>query len=277
MKIWIAILILLVLSFSTHKVHLNIKTQQKAAPKEELLYLPVGKYVKIAAIGFDNFIADLVFIRAVQYFGAHFMSDRRYPYLERLFDVIVTLEPTFIEAYRFGALTLGEEAGRFDKAIALLKRGIVNNPKSWELPFDLGFIYFYNLKEVENALDAYKLATTRPGCPDYVQRYIPYLHYEAGRKALALHLWKKIYNEAKDNLIKEIADRNIKVIYLRENLKIIRDALTKYKEKYKKYPDKLTDLVSAGLLKEIPPEPFGGKYEYFPDKGWVFSSVRPQY
>src|SRR5690606_690589 len=75
----------------------------------ELALFPTGAWIRPLACGFNELVADAVWLRALQYYGEHRASDRRYPYLETLFQTLTDLDPRFVNAYIFGALTLAED------------------------------------------------------------------------------------------------------------------------------------------------------------------------
>lgn len=127
-----AIICFLVIGFGFHILHVQVRKTRGQNPFQELLYLPSGKYLKVVVIGFDNLIADLLWLRGIQYFGGHFTTDRNYAMLGRIFEVVTTLEPTFIDVYRFAAMALGEEAQQYKATEAFLWKGIERNPTRWE-------------------------------------------------------------------------------------------------------------------------------------------------
>ena len=272
-----AIIVLLIVGFTVHVLQIQLRKTRGQNPFQELLYLPSGKYLKVVVLGFDDLVADLLWIRGIQYFGGHFMGDKNYAMLSRIFEVITTLEPDFVDVYRFAAMALGEEAHQYKQTEAFLWKGVEKNPKSWEIPFDLGFFLLYTVKDYDQAVKAYAVATTRPGCPDYVQRIIPFIYSETGRTEIALTRWQEILDHAKDSMTREIADRNIKLIYLKAELKVMREALLAYKKKQGKFPPSLYNLVAEGFLKAIPKEPYGSTFFYDPKTGWVRSVYRPEY
>ena len=55
--------------------------------EEKLLYLPSGKYLKPASLGFDTLVADLLWIKAIGYFGGHYLTDRSYKLVGIIFPV----------------------------------------------------------------------------------------------------------------------------------------------------------------------------------------------
>ena len=272
-----AIICFLIIGLSLHILHLQVRKTRGQNPLQELLYLPSGKYLKVVVLGFDNLVADILWLRGIQYFGGHFMGDKNYAMLERIFEVITTLEPSFIDVYRFASMALGEEAQKYQATTALLWKGVDRNPTRWEIPYDLGFFLLYTVKDYDQALKAYSVATARPGCPDFVQRIIPYIYSEAGRTEIALARWKEIYETAKDDMTREIADRNIKLIYLKAELKPMRDGLLAYRKKHGSFPPSLYTLVQEGYIHSIPKEPYGTIWVYDPKTGWLRSQFRPEY
>jgi hypothetical protein len=272
-----AIIVFLILGLTLHMLHLQVRKTRGQNPFQELLYLPSGKYIKVVVLGFDNLFADILWLRAIQYFGGHFMGDRNYAMLNRIFEVITTLEPSFIDVYRFAAMALGEEAHKYKETTDLLWKGTYSNPQSWQIPYDLGFFLLYTVKDYDGALKAYSIATTRPGCPEFVQRIIPYIYDESGRTEIAKATWKGIYDNAKDGMTKEIADRNLKLIALKGYLKDMRDGLIAYKKKHGNFPPSLYSLVQEGYIKQIPKEPYDSIWVYDPKTGWLRSQFRPEY
>ena len=65
----------------TLSLFFSIQTLDKKYPRqgvESFLYLPSGTFLKGAALGYDEMLADLFWIKAVGYFGGHAQTDRNY-------------------------------------------------------------------------------------------------------------------------------------------------------------------------------------------------------
>ncbi len=98
--------------------------------------------------GFEHLAADIYWLRTVQYFGGErvFAKDKRFDLLYPLIEITTTLDPRMEIAYRYGAVFLAEPfpigAGRPDLGVAVLERGVRNNPASWRLHQELGFFHF---------------------------------------------------------------------------------------------------------------------------------------
>jgi hypothetical protein len=107
---------------------------------DESLYLTSGAALKHASLGFDGLLADLYWIRAVQYFGGKIEQQRssksaidlrEMRLLKPLLEITTELDPRHIAAYRFGAFFLPEIDQ--EQAVDFVKQGIRNNPNEWRL------------------------------------------------------------------------------------------------------------------------------------------------
>ncbi|MBI1389238.1 MAG: hypothetical protein GC154_12400 [bacterium] len=113
---------------------------------------------KILSLGFENTVADLLWIRAIQYFGGNFSTldqDIKKEGMTKLFDNIVGLDPRFIAAWQFGGFIMNESMKDPEQAISFLLEGGRKNPEAWKLTFDAGFISFYQLKDYEAAKELF--------------------------------------------------------------------------------------------------------------------------
>ena len=141
------------------QVRIEAETQTAARQKEELL-LRSGAVLKRVSLGYDSLLGDVYWTRAVQYYGSRIgKPGEKFELLWPLLDITTTLDPNLIVAYRFGAIFLSEPSAYGsrppDLAVELVKRGVAANPDSWELSSDLGFLYYWHLKDYEKASAAY--------------------------------------------------------------------------------------------------------------------------
>ena len=60
---------------------------------EELLYYPSGRFLKEAALGYDQAAAAWTWLRTVQYYGAHRRGDRQFDMMYHLCDIVTDLDP----------------------------------------------------------------------------------------------------------------------------------------------------------------------------------------
>ncbi|MBK7368668.1 MAG: hypothetical protein IPJ04_12375 [Candidatus Eisenbacteria bacterium] len=182
-----------------------------ASPLEELAYYPSGRNVRVAALGHGEVAADMAWLRAVQYYGAHRKKDNRFEHLEHVFDILTTLAPRFESAYVFGAFALAQEGQDFPAAERLLRKGLENNPRSGRLAFEAGFLYYVkpNGRDLPHAAEYFELASRLPGAPASAREFAAFSHQNTGSLAVAWQLWKQIRETTGNQYLKELAEKEM--------------------------------------------------------------------
>ena len=182
----------------------------------EPIFFPRAEILRPALIGFTGLAADLTWIRTVQYFGGRIERKERFPQLYQLVDITTSLDPQFLDAYQYGGLFLSI-ARQYANAIAIYEKGVAANPNAWQLPHDLGRLYFLELRDYPQALHWWTIADRLPGRPHYIPRFLIRLQAKVGHVETALELWQQMYKQSENEAIREIARREI--LQLQEELR----------------------------------------------------------
>jgi tetratricopeptide (TPR) repeat protein len=115
-----------------------------------------------------------------------------YPFL----DLTTTLDPYFSIAYRFGAIFLGEPypggPGRPDLAIGLLQKGLAAQPNKWQYMQDLGFIYYWHLRDYRTAASWFQRAAELPGAPSWLRPLAAVTLAEGGHRDASRALFEQL-------------------------------------------------------------------------------------
>ena len=242
------------------------KTRSGQNPQEDSLYLPSGKTVKRLSLGYSSLLADIYWTRAVQYFGAqHISGDTHYTLLYPLLDIATDLDPQLIVGYESGSIFLSqrvpEGAGQPDKAVALVEKGIRENPAYWRLYFTLGFIHYMDRHDYKAAQVAFEKGSEVPGA-------LPWMKVMAARMAekgddpnTAAYLWKTIYDTTSDASIKDSAAKHLLSLRADADMDELERRTQAYFSRFQTYPETWDDLVRAGLLGGIPVDPNGTPYQ----------------
>lgn len=228
---------------------------------EELLYFPSGDFIQGKVGGFDLLVADWIWLRAIQYYGHHRLTDAKFKYLGHILDVLTTLDPRFIHAYTFGSLLLTHDAGEPLKAFQLLKKGREKNPHRWEIPFMEGFIHYVFLKRYREAVRSFRLSSHLPDSPDMTRRFAAFAAKKGGETRLSLELWMELYQTSKNPYEKETALRYVKQLKKKE----VEGLLATYVSQRGTYPLDLSELLSLhpiGELKSLFEAPDGDRLYY---------------
>tara|TARA_B100000959_G_scaffold286430_1_gene365027 strand:- start:3139 stop:4038 length:900 start_codon:yes stop_codon:yes gene_type:complete len=252
------------------------KTRNRYSKTEDMKYLPSGQFLKGAALAYDELFADYFWIKAIVYFGDHFETDKSYKWLYHLLDVVSTLDPYFEYTYEFGGVALAYWIKDENLSIKLLKKGMINVPKTharyWTIPFFLGFNYMYYKKDFATAARYLEEATKYPGHPRYLPLLVARLYTNTKDPEIAIKFLQEIYRSTKNEEAKKDILKRINEIVVERDIFILEEMRDKYHKKIGSYPSNLGELISEGFLKEMPREPFGGKY-FMKEDHSIHSSV----
>lgn len=233
---------------------------------QEVLYLPSAKTVKAISLGYTGLMADIYWTRVVQYYGRrHLAESQTYKLLPPLLDITTTLDPHLDIAYQFGAFFLSQKppsgAGSPDEGIALVRKGIANDPTHWRLYYDLGFIYWMEKKDFKSAADAFAAGAKIPNAMPWMWTMAGAMAQGADDRNMARTLWTDVLNETKDPMIRSNAIQRLACIDSDEIVLQVQKRVDIFKERTRRDPASMEELVTAGLLRGVPRDPVGGPYE----------------
>jgi hypothetical protein len=236
---------------------------------QEVLILRSGPLLKKMSLGYDSLLADIYWTRAVQYYGQRVQNPgAKLDLLWPLLDITTTLDPHLLVAYRFGAIFLSEpEAGadRPDLAIELVERGIAANPNEWRLGTDLGFLYYWHLKDYARASAAYLAASQVPHAPLWPKLMAARIAQTGGSFDISRMIWSQLYESTNNSTIKARALRELRSLKAQEDQAQLDMLAKQYQERFGHFPATITDMVTAGFLSGIPVDPAGIPYVLGPD------------
>src|SRR5712671_4283722 len=143
----------LILSLAAASIVLHRADQLRPqATLDEVLFLNSPKVIKRASLGYDGLVACIYWTRAVQYFGSRHQ--------------IYAASSKLVVAYEFGSSFLASKpphgAGQPERAIELMEYGIQNNADNWKLYYDLGFVYYMELKDYKKASETFDRGSRVP-------------------------------------------------------------------------------------------------------------------
>ena len=183
-------------------------------PLEELAYYPSGQWLTQAAVGEAVSWSGLLWLRAVQYYGAHRQLDNEFTKMAHVFEIITTLEPGFRSAYLFGGTSLCQEGRQFAEGVALLEKGMRANPRDWNYPFELGFVHYVGKKNLTRATFDFAQAARQPEAPSQCKRFAAWSGQRAGYESVAFELWRQVAETTPNAYMRDKA-----IYYLRKLVK----------------------------------------------------------
>jgi len=266
------VLVLVLLGFVAvwHLQH-DIDAQRAALHQErDELVLRSGKLIKAMSLEYVPLTADFYWTRVVQYYGEkHARHDPHFELLWPLLDLTTTLDPNLLVAYRFGSTFLSEPAprgaGRPDLGIALLERGIQANPDYWRFYEDLGFIYYFELKDYAKASAAFEEGSKHPDAQIWMKVMAAKIAAEGESLQTSVFLWTEVYQTTKDPQVKENALTHLQLLRVQEDCKRLDGLADEFQKRAGRRPVRMAELVQAGLLQRLPADPLGYPYVFGPD------------
>jgi len=218
---------------------------------EETLYFTSGKTLKKMSLGLDGIVADIYWMRTVQYFGGKLIENKaslsmnstreiRRDLLAPYLNIITELDPHQIQAYRFGAIFLPERD--LPAAVALLERGIAENPENWRLYQDLGYIYWQE-GEYEKAAEAYERGGQIEGAAWWMRDMAGFMRIKGGSRDTARAVYSK-YAESEDPQIRKQATLRLEQLTALDELDVLNALMTCYREQTGRCPDSFRVLIA---------------------------------
>lgn len=240
------------------------------ATADEVMFLSSPKVIKRASLGYDGLMACIYWTRAVQYFGSrHHYFAPSYNLLAPLLEITTHLDPQLIVAYEFGTSFLTPPpphgAGQPERAIELMEYGIQNNRDNWRLYYDLGFIYYMDLKDYKKAAETFARGSQVPNAHPFLKILAAQMAQHAGEYQTARMLWSATYQTTQDEQIKENALEHLRALRVDEDVKHLQEAVTRFGERSGRLPASIAELVAAERLAGTPVDPDGHPYKLTPE------------
>jgi hypothetical protein len=230
-----------------------------------IIYASSRDSLRRLSLGYAGLLADVYWTRVVQYYGRQRLSGSgEFDLLGPLLQITTTLDPHLIIAYRFGAVFLAERppagAGRPLEALQLLRRGIVANPDYWQLWQDLGFVYYWDLKDYAGAARAFRTGSERPGAQVWLKTLAAAVAAKGGELETARLLWSEVERQADNDQIRRSARDHVTALAVQEDWGGLNRLLVEYRERFGRPAQSFGELVAAGCLSRLPLDPTGVPY-----------------
>lgn len=133
---------------------------------DRITVIPKDERIKAGLLGFETTFSHILWIKTVLYFGSHYLTDKNYPWLVKMVDLVTRLNPQFYPAYEFAGVMLPEVCNNPDAARVILERGLFHiGHKKWNVPFYLSLLYYKYYDQQIIAAEYMALASRVKGAP----------------------------------------------------------------------------------------------------------------
>lgn len=241
----------------------RVSTERDALRREEGIGFVIPSSVaRIAALEFKGIFADVIFSKAMTYYGGKLtrkeeLTDADWEWIYENLDLATDLDPYFLDPYNFGAMALAWDGKKVEKANALLEKATKNRDWDWTLPYYLGFNYFYFLQDNEKAASYLMEAAKRPGSSASIPTFAARLAYKGKRTENAVIFLQQVLKKTEGESLRYIYEERLKAL---NGILYLERAASAYEQRFNRKPEKLTDLIANGVIREIPKDPYGGEF-----------------
>jgi tetratricopeptide (TPR) repeat protein len=232
---------------------------------DAVLYFPSGRAVQRVALSYDAWLADVYWIRALQHFGSTRLktdlAEKKYQLLDPLLTIATTLDPQFNMAYRFGAMFLSEAPpggpGRPDRAIALLKRGLEARPGHWRYMQDIGFVYYWWVRDYQKAAEWFNRGADQPGAPWWMRSLAANTLAQGGDRQASRALWQALAQTPDNDWLQKDARRRLQQLDVLDEIDALRPVVRRFIDAGAQQPYSWDAMVRGGYVRAVPLDPTG--------------------
>ena len=242
-------------------------------------WLPRGNLLRLVSMGQRLALADLYWLKAVQYTGATVMAGgKSWEALYPLGELVTDLDPRFGYAYQVVASNLSGLAGKVAESNRLLEKGMRNVPDRYSLPFLYAFNKFYYENDYAEAARWARRAAEVGHKPHLalLAANLSLVVDSDGEYQVAEAFLEDAIRQASPEdspeLRRELEQRLARVRTF-QVLSRVEKAVAAFERRSGRRPASLLDLVTAGLLPGLPRDPSGGEIRYDFATGTVRSSA----
>jgi tetratricopeptide (TPR) repeat protein len=202
--------------------HFRAEAQRQYAATrtyEDIYYLPPPDWLVLGAVGYRAALADLIWMKALVYYGEELVQRGDVRHLYRYGDAMLALDPDFKRVYRWIASSALYRTGNVTlddahAAIRYLERATKRFPDDGELAWDLGANYTYELASMlpigperdaarRKGLDYLEAAVLRSAGPPWLVLQTASQLQALGRREQAMRHLEDAYAVASDPSVKQ--------------------------------------------------------------------------
>jgi len=240
----------------------------------DVAHVPKGSFMRLASLGQRGLVSDLYWLETVQYVGDSKADQRGYDKLYPLVDLVTDLDPRHGYAYQTGGIVLSA-AGRLDESDRILEKGMEKGPPWWSFPFYVAFNHFFYRGDYAAAARYAEIAARRPGASPNISHLAVSLASKSGAPEQAVALIEELRRNVADEASAAKLDEQLKLAILERDAQRLEAAVARFLAERGRDVGSLDELVGAGIVPAIPPDPFGGHYTWDTSDRKVHSSANP--
>ncbi|HEV2195520.1 MAG TPA: hypothetical protein VGR55_08050, partial [Candidatus Acidoferrum sp.] len=139
------------------------------------------------------------------------------------------------------------------------------NPDQWVLGSDLGFLYYWRMRDYPNSAAAYLEASKISNAPLWLKIMAARVAQKGGSLDTSRMIWSQLYESTQNGLVKKRAEEMLRGLKAQEDEMHLNELAGEYQKRFGRFPASAAELSDARLLRGIPLDPDGYPYTFGPD------------
>jgi hypothetical protein len=180
--------------------------------QERLSYLPQSDALKPVLLGYATTYACYLWIKTANYFGSHYMTDRSFPWLIQMVDMVTRLNPRFDPAYEYAGLFLPDYCDAPLAARVILERGLFHlGSGAWKPCFYTGMLFFKQYGDRRTAAEWFARGALVPGEQAWkLAKLAAAFYQQAGRADEGRRVLEFIWQTSSDPQVRKVIGERLR-------------------------------------------------------------------
>ncbi|MCW7754189.1 hypothetical protein OOT00_09335 [Desulfobotulus sp. H1] len=222
--------------------------------------LPSGVLLPLS-LRFKGLISNFIFLKTITTLGEEIshgviIDKRHQDYVVSAVEGITDLDPRFWEPYQFAVMILSWDLKDFKTARILLEKAMKHRAEDWRPPYYIGFNCLYFQGDATCGAHYMGIASDKKNAPSYLPMMAIKLAEGDESYKPAIFLLRQSIEETQNPHFLQHMQRRLQTFELMDFLE---ERIRIFHEKNESYPETWEDMITEGLLKGLPEDPYGGK------------------
>lgn len=224
---------LFILTFAVFLIGLSYESP--LAKNEKTYYVPPPPGLKYISLGYNEVIADLLWIRSIQDSSTCEQNeDKNFQVIEgkqaedivkeklgpskchlgwyyKMIDAVTELSPKFYLAYRVGSTLLSIAIDDREGAKRIFDKGLVAFPNDWVIAYRAAYHYLYEYQDGQRAADLL-LQANQNGGPSWFPVLAARLYTTVGKATLGIAVLEEFLKSNPDSHARGRAEKRLEIL-----------------------------------------------------------------
>lgn len=188
------------------------ETRRAREVDNALLFVPDPAQLRAASSGYEEVVADLLWVRAVILFGERYDQDdspQWLAWMRRMVRTVNLLQPKWRTSFFYGMALLRVE-GDIDGSNEVLRDAVVHFPNDPLFPFSLGMNAYLYENDPAAAAPWLEKAAALPGAPAWYAAAAAAMHRDAGSREAAIHYLQDVLATTENEAVRGTTLRQLR-------------------------------------------------------------------